>query len=156
MLTMNQTTGYAIVALSYIAEHDDELILAKDIAETADIPKSYLSKILRELTVSGLIYSKRGYHGGVSLARPANDITLWEVLQATHGGNWEHKCLLGLSECSDEYPCPVHQFWAKEQGKIELNLRRITLAQVVKHPREWRKRIWPKKLSAIVNRRGPE
>jgi Rrf2 family protein len=155
MLTMNQTTGYAIVALSFIAEHNDELILAKDIAETADIPKSYLSKILRELTIAGLIFSKRGYHGGVSLARPAGEISLWEVLVATHGGNWEHKCLLGLSECSDEYPCPVHQFWSKEQQKIEQNLRKITLAHVVKHPRDWRKRIWPKKSTAIIARKFP-
>lgn len=130
MLSLSQTTGYAIRALSCLEGTSQDLVLVRDIAEQAGVPKPYLSKILHSLGQAGLIVSKRGYRGGVALARPASEITLLEVAEAVDGHRWVPRCLLGLTECSDDRRCALHEFWVVERGRIEEELRRTTLAQI--------------------------
>ena len=82
MQLLSQTAGYAIVALSFLYGRDDEWVLARDIADATGIPRPYLSRILHLLGKSGLILTKLGYRGGVSLSRPPEKITLLEVAKA--------------------------------------------------------------------------
>jgi Rrf2 family iron-sulfur cluster assembly transcriptional regulator len=134
MLTLSQTTGYAIRALSCLHHSGDELVLAKEIAERTGIPKPYLSKILHALRKTGLVTAKRGYRGGVALSRPASEISLLEIAESVEGDRRRHVCLLGMVECSDlceeAHQCPVHDFWVDERSRIEAKLRAITLAQM--------------------------
>src|SRR3989304_795359 len=76
MLSLSQTTGYAILALGFMNECGDRLVLAKYITRCTRIPLPYLSKILNALTRTGLIVGKSGYQGGFALSRSADKITL--------------------------------------------------------------------------------
>ncbi|MHC4413744.1 MAG: RrF2 family transcriptional regulator [Planctomycetota bacterium] len=136
MLSLSQTTGYAILALSCLEGADGCLVLAREIAGRTNIPKAYLSKILHALGRSGLIRAKRGYRGGFALTRPANRISLLQVADAVEGRGWIPQCLLGFATCSDVRSCPTHAFWKGERRKIESTLRRTTLAQVAAFERK--------------------
>ena len=132
MQILSQTAGYAIVALSYLHGRDEDWVQAKDIAEATGIPRPYLSRILHLMGKNGLINTKRGYRGGVALARPTEDITLLEVAEAIDATVSKPKCLIGLAECSDDRGCPAHDYWIREQSKMQSKLNRLTLASVAK------------------------
>ncbi len=130
MLGLSNTAGYAILALGCMQETSEAWVLSKDIAARTGISSMYLSKILHGLAKSGLILAKRGYRGGFRLSRPAAKISVLEVVEAVEGRTWAPRCLLGLTECSDEEACPVHVFWKVTRGKIEAQLRKLTVTQV--------------------------
>ena len=128
MLTVR--TGYAILALACLRGSEDRWVLAQEIADRTKVPKPYLHKILHALGKSGVIQTKRGYRGGMALSRPAEEISVFEVVRAVEGSKWQDRCLLGLAGCSDERACPMHDFWTEEKTKIEGKLRDLSLAQV--------------------------
>lgn len=129
MLSLNQTTGYALLALGMLEPPGGKPALVRDLARQTGIPKPYLSKMIHALASKGLLDTKRGFRGGVTLARPADQITLIEVAQAVQGGPLQQTCLLGLMECSDERACPLHTFWTVTTDRIMRMMRRTTLAE---------------------------
>ena len=139
MLSLSQTAGYAVLALSCLDPQRQVMVRSRHIAEQTGITKPYLSKLLYRLGQAGLIAGKRGYRGGLVLSQPAKTVTLLDVSKAIDGEAWTTRCVLGLPNCHDECPCPVHAFWSKERRKIEAQLRRLTLAQVIQFKeRGWR------------------
>ena len=130
MLALSRTSGYAILALSRLPGPGGTWSLAKDIASSGGIPPAYLSSVLHALARNGLIKAKRGYRGGFALAKPAEKISVLQVVEAVEGRAWREGCLLGLNECSDERACPSHAFWKTQRNQIEEFLRSLTLAQV--------------------------
>lgn len=138
MLALSQTAGYAILALACLDEPGGTWKLAKEIAVEIDMPAPYLSKILHSLALAQVIRAKRGYRGGFTLARPAATISVLEVVEAVDDRRWIGKCLLGLSECTDERGCPTHAFWKAARAEIERRLRRLTLVEVAKFEQGFR------------------
>jgi Rrf2 family iron-sulfur cluster assembly transcriptional regulator len=130
VLSLSQTTGYAILALSCLRQSGGELVLAKDIAACTGIPLPYLLKLLHAMGKAGLVTAKRGYRGGFALARPADGITLRDVAQEVDGRAWLPVCLLGLEECSDQRGCPTHDFWKAQRLVIEAELQQTTVKDV--------------------------
>ncbi len=96
----------------------DEYVPVHDIAEKLDISFHFLAKILQALTHRGILKSFRGPHGGVALARPADDISLDELIEAVDGPRSFDGCLMGLPGCGVEKPCPLHEQWEKTQQSI--------------------------------------
>jgi len=129
MVGLSQTTGYAVAALTYLGRYPDRRVLGREIAEGADVPAPYLSKLLHAMVGAGLVNSKRGYRGGFRLERDPDQISLLDIVKAVEGEKGVDVCLLGRSECSDDRACPAHQFWAVERGRIERKLARISIAE---------------------------
>ena len=130
MLSLSQTTGYAILALGFMNECGGRLVLAKDITRCTHIPLPYLSKILNALTRTGLIVGKRGYQGGFALSRSADKITLLDVAEAVEGPDWLPTCMLGIVGCSKQPLCPIHDYCMAQRAKIITELRHITLTDI--------------------------
>ena len=130
MLSLSQTTGYAILALACLRQSGSARVLAKDISACTGVPLPYLLKLLQSLGRSGLIVAKRGYRGGFALARSPSKINLLQIAEAVEGRPWLPRCLLGLDECSDLRRCPTHDFWSITRRRIERELGRITLQMV--------------------------
>jgi Rrf2 family transcriptional regulator, iron-sulfur cluster assembly transcription factor len=130
MLSLSQTTGYAILALGFLHECGGRMVLAKEITQSTGIPLPYLSKILLNLSRAGLVVGKRGYRGGFTLARNSREISLYDVAEAVEGPDWLPTCMLGLSDCTAKPVCPTHAFWKGERVKIERELRTTTLIDV--------------------------
>jgi Rrf2 family cysteine metabolism transcriptional repressor len=63
-------------------------VQSHDIAQKQGIPEPYLNQLLTQLRKAGLIVSRRGPGGGHSLARPANEVTIAELITALEGSLW--------------------------------------------------------------------
>jgi Rrf2 family transcriptional regulator, iron-sulfur cluster assembly transcription factor len=137
MLCLSQTTGYAVLALSCLADvGEDRWVLSDSISQCTGIPRAYLSKIMHSLGSSGLIHAKRGYRGGFTLSRPAERISVMDVAMAVEGRAWLPKCLLGLNECSDDRACPTHTFWSEQRTQIEKKLSELSLREVAEYEKK--------------------
>lgn len=85
-MRISRSTGYGILAIGYIAQHQkDGIILSQDIAQTYNIPLEYLLKILQQMVKANILRSKRGPRGGFSLAKPSKKITMLEIIEAVEG-----------------------------------------------------------------------
>lgn len=85
-MRVSRSTGYALLAVGYIAKHQGNgVVLSQDVSRQYDIPLEYLLKILQQLVRANVLRSKRGPRGGFSLAKPANKITMLEIIEAVDG-----------------------------------------------------------------------
>ena len=85
-MRVSRSTGYALLAVGYIAQHQKEgIILSQRISKAYGIPLEYLLKILQQLVRANVLFSKRGPRGGFTLAKATKDITMLEVVEAVDG-----------------------------------------------------------------------
>ena len=85
-MKVTSKADYAIHAMMFIsAVNGKRLCTIDQIAESEKIPREYLAKILKELTQKGFLSSWKGVHGGYKLARPRNQITFLEIVEAMQG-----------------------------------------------------------------------
>lgn len=131
MLSLSQTTGYAVKALGCLSESGGRSLRTEAIARRAVVPRPYLIKIIQSLARRQLVVAKRGIGGGISLARPAEEISLLQVVEAVEGSGWLGECLLGLDDCANLDTCPTYKFWQRTRREIVELLGRTTLAAVV-------------------------
>lgn len=131
MIALSLTTGYAIKALTCLASGDCPLRPIHDIARCTGVPRAYLPQILRALARKRLVHTKRGYHGGISLARNAEDISPLQIVEAVEGKKWIAACLLGMEGCDAITTCPTHKFWARIRQEIIEELRKTSLAALM-------------------------
>jgi len=85
MLQLTKRTEYGLIALLHLASREGEIVSVREIGEHYPIPKRLLAETVKELTRAGLLASQRGASGGYCLARPADEITLGEVVSALEG-----------------------------------------------------------------------
>jgi Rrf2 family protein len=103
---------------------------AETIAQNVEAPRNYLGKLLQTLARRGLVVSQKGVGGGFSLARPAKDISLYDILEPLGDVSRLRGCFLGRQECSDDNPCHVHSSWAPIRDAYIDFLQRTTLAYI--------------------------
>ena len=85
-MNTNRATGYALLAVGYIAQHrDQKFITSQTIAKEHGLPQDSLTKLLLQLVRANVIRSKRGPRGGFYLAVPPKKITLLQVIEAIEG-----------------------------------------------------------------------
>lgn len=137
---LSQAVGYAATAMAYVAAAGGNLVLVKDIAQATGIPAPYLAKIINTLARKGLVSTQRGINGGVTLARPAQDISLFDVCVAFDDPITQARCMLGTAPCSDERSCPAHAFWKAQREKVVAYCHDLTVADVAtfETKRRWR------------------
>ena len=128
----SKSAEYAIQAMIYLAENEGKnLAMVSTIAETYDIPKHFLAKLVQTLTHHHLIKSYRGRKGGIELGRPADKITMLQVVNAIEGPPPEHEmCVIGLDICSDSVCCPLHNQWKHIKVQMQETLQHQTLAEL--------------------------
>jgi len=129
MAIFSKTCEYAIRAVFYIAQKtpSGERVGIKDIALGIDSPELYLGKILQELSRKGLISSAKGPNGGFYLSEEMLALPLIEVVRALDGEALFTGCGLGLKQCSEINPCPLHNEFKDIRNKIGLMLKRTTI-----------------------------
>jgi len=101
-MRLTRQTNYAIRILMYCAANNDRLSRIPEIAAAYSVSELFLFKILQPLVENGLVQTVRGRNGGVRLGRPANEITLLEVVRVTEDN-------FAMAECfeSDAAECPL-------------------------------------------------
>ncbi len=103
-------------------------IRISDIASRQRIPQKFLETILSDLRKRGLLESRRGAEGGYMLARPAETITVGEVVRAVEGGRSTH---------ASEEPGPIEFLWAEVNAAIGAVVDHKSIAELA---RQWRER----------------
>jgi Rrf2 family protein len=126
----SSTTEYALRAAVHLATESKGLRSSQSIAEVTKVPAGYLSKILKDLADAGIVTSQRGPNGGFSLARPADAITVLEVVNAVDPIERIHKCPLNLPAHADCL-CPLHKKLDDAIALIEEAFGSSTLADMV-------------------------
>jgi Rrf2 family cysteine metabolism transcriptional repressor len=125
--------GGCPVPLAEIAAHDG-------------LPLAYLEHLVARLRKAGLVDSRRGSRGGYLLARPADAITMAEVVEALEGSIAPIECISEAADgsivCSREsdpsHVCPTKLLWTRVRSSIVRTLRETTLADLLlssAHPR---------------------
>ena len=127
-LQLTRGGEYAIRAMSYLARFPDGHVASlHDIGQAQDIPESFLAKILQSLVHGGLAVSQRGAHGGFSLARPATEITMRDVIEAVDGPVALNQCVLWPEDCKRSGDCELHKAWMRAQAQLMDVLGTVTL-----------------------------
>lgn len=127
---ISQTIEYALRAMTFLASIDvDASFNSETIAERTKVPKGYLSKILRDLVVAELIASQRGPNGGFMLSRPANKISMFDVINAVDPIPRITKCPLGNP--AHLQLCPLHRRLDDAIAMIEKEFARTSLAEIL-------------------------
>lgn len=125
------TTEYALRALAHLATREDgQRVLARDLAAETGIPRQFLGKILHRLARIGVLDSAKGRGGGFRFERQPADILVSELVQVFEGADLTKQCVLGLDECNDEQPCPMHDEWVKFRGSLLDRVYTLTIADL--------------------------
>jgi Rrf2 family transcriptional regulator, cysteine metabolism repressor len=141
---------YGVRVMAHLAARNgDEPISLGSIAESEGLPLAYLEHLVQRLRRAGLVESRRGAHGGYSLARPADSISMAEVVEALEGEIAPIECISsgadGTLVCAREGqpghdPCPTKLLWTRVQGSIVRTLGDVTLADLVRPPKNSKKK----------------
>ena len=102
---------------------------AQQIAETTRVPAGYLSKVMQSLTRAGLVHSQRGLHGGFTLTRPTDELTVLDVMEAVDPIRRIRSCPLGIKGHINL--CPLHRRLDQAMARVEEALRESTIAELL-------------------------
>jgi Rrf2 family protein len=131
-MQITRQADYALRAMLYLARlESNKRAPTSDIAQKQHIPPSFLAKIISQLSIAGLIQTSRGAHGGVSMARSPEKISLLEVVEAIDGPIALNECTGGLGSCSFGDDCPLRPIWCETQVELVNKLKATNFAQFV-------------------------
>ena len=106
----SKTCEYAIRAVLFIAHKSEggAKVGIKDIAKGIDSPEHFVAKILQNLSKQGLLQSQKGPAGGFYLDAKGRKTSLADIIKAVDGERLFSDCGMGLKQCSETRPCPIH------------------------------------------------
>lgn len=131
---LSNTSKYAIRAMIYIARHGSKnsRLGIKAISKELNIPSYFLGKILQVLARKKLLDSMRGPNGGFTLGRPAEKITLLQIIETVDNTDFLNQCIIGNSRCSMRHkPCALHEKYAPIRDTFKEMLGKETLADII-------------------------
>jgi Rrf2 family protein len=128
---LSATWQYSVRALVHLAvARGKGPVLASHIADTEGIPLPFLSKILHQLKVSGIVAATRGQKGGYILQRDPAKLTLLDVAHLTDHVDFGEQCLLGYKFCDEHMNCVLHKEWEGIKKEIRHFLAIRTIDQL--------------------------
>jgi FeS assembly SUF system regulator len=135
MLRMSKLTDYGTLVLSELAANPAEPSSAGVVAGRTHLALPTVSKLLKALTRSGLVVSTRGSQGGYALARPPEQITAAEIIDALEGPVAITECSAHSGTCDLEAYCHVGGAWQRINISIREALQEVTLADLQRERR---------------------
>ncbi|MBS1750487.1 MAG: Rrf2 family transcriptional regulator [Bacteroidetes bacterium] len=131
----SKTCEYAIRAMIFIAQQSmkGEKAGIKQVVKGIDCPEHFIAKILQELARKGLVLSVKGPNGGFYLEKTQLKFSLADVIRAVDGDKIFSGCGLGLAECSEIEPCPIHKDFKKIRNEMHDMLNNAKLGEFTEH-----------------------
>lgn len=130
-LRLSQSTDMAIHGLWALAHLEGERsLLLSEIARAQNLSESYLSKVFQKLTHAGLIHATRGKYGGYTLARPAEAITVGDVVRAIEAEAPLYQCLARERCCNALENCLLLRVFAEAERQMFAVLDGVSLADL--------------------------
>ncbi|WP_049622052.1 SUF system Fe-S cluster assembly regulator [Frateuria defendens] len=135
MFRVSRLTDYATVVMTCIAAHPASVLSTAQIADETHLELPTVSKLLKSLGHAGLVDSFRGVNGGYRLARPAEAISLAEIVEAMEGPLGMTECSVAEGQCEREGLCNVRGSWRRINSVLDGALRTMSLADMLPAPR---------------------
>lgn len=129
----SKTCEYAIRALVYIAQQSrgGNKIGVKKIAIEIDSPEHFIAKILQKLRKKEFVKSMMGPNGGFYIEEKGLESTLAEIVIEIDGDDLFKSCGMGLKECSEQRPCPIHKDYKHIKKDIQFMLESYQIKMFV-------------------------
>lgn len=135
-MLLTRAADYGIRVMIHLATlPDGERASLPVLAEAAQVPKSFLSKVLQMLTRASLILSWRGNDGGFQILPAGRTATLHTVIEAVDGPLFVNVCVTSGRACKRSKHCQAHPVWIEAQDAMIEVLERRTIAQLAATPR---------------------
>ena len=133
MIRVTKLADYGIDLLTHVASGPTGAVrTARDLAARSRIPLPTVSKILKALAKEGLLVSHRGVSGGYALARPAEAISVADVVTALDGPIAVTECLDEASACGHEGVCGIRSNWHRVNDVIRDALAGLSIAEMAR------------------------
>lgn len=131
MITVTRQADYALRLMIAVGglPHGKKISTAA-VAEQENIPLPFLAKIVSHLALNGLLKTERGTHGGVSLGRPSDRISMLDIIEAIDGTVALNTCVLDPESCEFSVSCPTCEVFSRVQQKLNSELKSVTLTQL--------------------------
>jgi len=133
-----------ICALHLARRRDDGPVTGRDIAARERLPSDYVEQILLRLRRAGIVQSTRGAKGGYGLARPAEEITVREIIAAAELVTFDLHCEthpLDAERCSQARDCSIRPVWVMLQKRIDEVLDGVRLSDLLASEPQVRERV---------------
>lgn len=125
----------AVLIITMKGKEENKLSI-QQIAKEIDSPLPFTAKILQRLSREGLVASVKGPNGGFYIDPKAKPVTLSQIVEAMEEENVLNTCALGLKECSDSQPCPIHHQVKAYKHKLKHVLQEKTIQMLAKELNE--------------------
>jgi FeS assembly SUF system regulator len=132
MIRIGKLTDYSLLVMSQLAKEPDLVTSASSLAETLHLSPPTVSKILKMLSDSSLVTSVRGAEGGYLLAKPAEKITVCEIIEAMEGGLAMTECCESTSLCAIDSVCTLRGNWRTINKMVQELLAGFTIVDMLK------------------------
>jgi len=129
-VTPSRRTDYALQAMIYLASAERRRTAAPEIAEKMGLSVNYLRQVLRILTRAQMVLSSPSRTGGYALARPADEISILQIIEALEGPLAPAECVLRDGPCHWEDVCPMHTTWSGALQALTKRLAESSLAAI--------------------------
>ncbi|WP_281226571.1 RrF2 family transcriptional regulator [Flavobacterium aquiphilum] len=129
----SKTCEYGIRATIFIASqsYQNQRVGLKDIAKKIDSPEAFTAKILQILSKGNIINSVKGVGGGFEIPRETmREVKLAQIVNALEGDRVFTGCGLGLTNCSDDHPCPMHEKFKSIRTELANMLENTNLEEL--------------------------
>ncbi|HEB27843.1 hypothetical protein LCGC14_1728150 [marine sediment metagenome] len=127
MLRVSKLTDYGSVILAYMARHPGQTLSATSLSQAVYMPLATVSKLLKLFKKNGLVQSSRGKRGGYRLSRPAEKISLAEIISVLEGPIALTECSVKKDLCQIESHCAIRPSWQNINRVIYNSLSQVTL-----------------------------
>ncbi len=130
-MQLSTKSRYATRAMIELAiNYGNGHIQLKEIARRQNISDKYLEQVLFPLRTKGFVYTQKGNRGGYSLARPPEQITLYDIINNVEGSLAPTTCVDYEDTCDRVNVCVTRDVWARLKNRLTEELNAITLAEL--------------------------
>jgi Rrf2 family protein len=144
---------YGLICAVHLARRTDgSPVNGRELAALERLPSDYVEQILLRLRRAGLIRSTRGARGGYTLARPTNEITVRDVIQASEKTTFELHCVshpVNAERCADTEQCSIRPVWLLLQRRIDEVLDSVKLSDLLEEESVVRNRVGLQELVSL-------
>lgn len=131
-MQLSVTTDYAIRVTLYLLKKR-EIVRSCELSEELKIPRNYILKVTKKLEEVGIVKCYQGKKGGIEIVKIAQEITLWDVIEATESTTKINRCLGkgGYYNRDGRSSCPVRKVYSVLQEAMEERLITIKMKDLM-------------------------
>jgi len=128
----SKSCEYAFRSVIYLSSKSgiNSVVKIQEIADAIDAPIHYTSKVLQQLSRAGIIGSLKGPNGGFFVSGIHEKTKLIHIVTVIDGEKVFTGCAIGLHQCSEKNPCPLHDKFKEVRDSLAKMLNSVTVKDI--------------------------